>query len=174
MHKYNIFLMVFLLFFSSCSNTKQVETQNSTEKEYILKKVSFEELQSVIHKDNDTLYLVNFWATWCRPCIEELPDFMEVNKKFKETHKFKMILVSLDNRSVFEETLPAFLKAHEIEADVYLLDDITRMNEWIPAIDSSWTGAIPATVFYKNKEKLSFYEKPLHKEELTNIIKPLL
>lgn len=168
--KFFVPLTLILLITSCVAPNKKEETTE----QYTLKSVNFEELSSIILRENDSLYVVNFWATWCKPCIEELPDFMEIQKQFKDTEAFKMILVSLDRQQALEEVLPNFLQNHAIQADVYLLDDITRMNEWIPAIDPSWTGAIPATVFIKNSERKAFHEGVLHKEELHTIITKLL
>ena len=154
------FIILISLILVSCtgSSNKNISHQNQTyTQEYILKSVNFEELTSVFLRNNDTLYVINFWATWCKPCVEELPDFMEIQADYEFSKPFKLILVSLDRPSAFESTLIPFLKNHDITADVYLLNDITRMNEWIPAIDPTWSGAIPATVLYKNKQKLEFH-----------------
>ena len=63
---------------------------------------------------NDVLYVVNFWATWCKPCIEELPYFMAIQKKYANNPHFKLILVSLDNASAFETQLSQFIKQRNI------------------------------------------------------------
>jgi thiol-disulfide isomerase/thioredoxin len=134
--------------------------------------IKYEDYQKLISKTGeDILYVVNFWATWCGPCVEELPDFMAVNKKLSSRKDFKMILISLDNRRELETELLPFLTKHQITADVYLLDDVKRMNYWMPRVDNKWTGSIPATVFYMNGNKLQFVEKQLHQPELLKIIK---
>lgn len=132
--------------------------------------IRFEDYQSLISKKDTKLYVVNFWATWCGPCVEELPYFMAINQRFAERNDFKMLLISLDNKRLIESELLPFLKKHNITADVYLLDDVKRMNYWMPAVDKGWTGSIPATVFYKNGKKLSFHEKMLNDNDLLRII----
>jgi len=132
--------------------------------------VKFNELQTILNKKDNKLYVVNFWATWCKPCVMELPEFMEVNKAYKSNPHFKMILVSLDMANDVETSVVPFLKKNKIDTDVYLLDDNKHMNDWIPAIDKSWTGAIPATVLYRNGKKLEFKESKLQKSELVQII----
>lgn len=139
-----------------------------------VKIVRFEELEKVLNKNDDKLYVVNFWATWCRPCVLELPEFMDVNKANRSNQHFKMILISLDMAKDAKTLVRPFLIKNKIDADVYLLDDNKRMNEWIPAIDKSWSGAIPATVFYKNGKKLEFIESQLNKKELEQIINKYL
>jgi len=132
--------------------------------------VNFNKLEGIIHKNDNKLYVVNFWATWCRPCVVELPEFMEVNRMHHQNSNFKMILVSLDLAKEAESIVQPFLVKNKMEVDVYLLDDNKRMNQWIPAIDSKWSGAIPATVFYRNGKKLEFKESKMEKKELEKII----
>ncbi|MEA4935704.1 MAG: thioredoxin domain-containing protein [Paludibacter sp.] len=142
-----------------------------TEAQQSFKKViKFEEFEKLINNKDDVLYVVNFWATWCGPCVREIPDFMEVNEQFAGRTDFKMLLISLDSKSDLSEEVLPFLKENNITTDVYLLDDNKRMNYWMPKVDKSWSGSIPATVFYKNKKKIQFVEQQLHKEELLSII----
>ena len=141
------------------------ETQN-----YVLKAVNYDELKSVIEQEDDKLYVVNFWATWCKPCIEELPAFMAVNEQFKDDPNFKMILVSMDSKKQLDTKVKNFIEKNKMKVDVYLLDDNKRMNEWIPATDPSWSGAIPATLFYKNGKKVHFKELEMTQYELEDII----
>jgi len=132
--------------------------------------VNYDQLKEIIEKNDDKLYVVNFWATWCRPCIEELPHFLEVSNAYENQAPFQMILVSLDKAELLETDVAQMITKLHIDNDVYLLDDNKRMNYWISAVDSTWSGAIPATVFYKNGQKLHFTEGQLTKEELTTII----
>jgi len=134
------------------------------------KVIKYEEYENIINKKDDVLYVVNFWATWCGPCVRELPDFMEVNRKLAGRTDLKMILISLDNKSNLSSEVLPFLKENIITADVYLLDDVKRMNYWMPKVDRSWSGSIPATVLYKNGKKLQFVEQQLHKDELLSTI----
>lgn len=136
----------------------------------IVKIVNFSELQKILHKNDNKLYVVNFWATWCKPCVAELPGFMEVDKSLRNNPSFKMVLVNMDIANEIDITLKPFLLKNNIQTDVYLLDDNKRMNEWIPAIDKKWSGAIPATVFYRNGKKLKFRESSIEKKELVQII----
>jgi Thioredoxin domain-containing protein len=140
----------------------------------VLKIVNFEQLQAVLHKTDNKLYVVNFWATWCKPCVHELPDFMEVNKIFDKNSRFKMILVDMDNALEIDAIVRPFIQKNKIKTDVYILDDNKRMNEWIPAVDNNWSGAIPATVFYRNRKKLDFRESSLTKKELEQLINKYL
>lgn len=168
------FLLFTLPFFSLVANGQQ-STSTTVDpvivSEPVIRVVDYKRLKPIYTKENDTLYVVNFWATWCRPCIEELPDFMVVNDRFKDNKKFKMILVSLDNAEKANGTVKNFAKRLKLNVDNYLLDDIKKMNEWIPDVDSLWSGSIPATLFIKNGRSLRFVENSLDKDELESIVK---
>lgn len=144
--------------------------QAQEKKENVLKAVNYDELKSIIQKEDGKLYVVNFWATWCKPCVEELPGFMVVNEKFKDNPNFQMILVSMDVKKQLETKVKSFIEKNNIGADVYLLDDNKRMNFWIPDVDPTWSGAIPATVFYKNGKKILFRELSMTQYELEDIV----
>lgn len=131
--------------------------------------VNYDQLKEILNGKNEKLVVVNFWATWCQPCVAELPHFMEVNAEYV-ADDYEMILVSLDKASELNAGVQKMIDKLKITTDVYILDDNKRMNEWITAIDSSWSGAIPATVFYKNNEKVFFVEGQMSKEELKNKI----
>jgi hypothetical protein len=94
---------------------------------------------------------------------------MEINNKFKDHSNFKMILVSLD-RLVDKERVLKFIKNKNLTAEVILLDDIKRMNTWIPRFEKDWDGNIPVTIFYKNGEKVYFNDGEMSKEDLEKTI----
>lgn len=134
-----------------------------------VKVVKYEELQEIIAGEKDKLLVVNFWATWCGPCLAELPNFMEVNRENKGDAGFKMILVSLDQIRQFDR-VKQMITRKKLETDHYLLNDNARMNEWIPVFDPGWGGGIPATFIYKNGVKVEFVESSLSKTELKKLI----
>lgn len=131
--------------------------------------IKYEQLENKIKEEKDVVLVLNFWSTTCAPCVKELPDFMEVNKKFKDNPKYKMLLVSLD-RAKDKERVIEFIKRKNLTAEVVLLDDIKRMNTWIPKFEKNWDGNIPVTIFYKNGEKVHFNDGEMSKEELENTI----
>jgi thiol-disulfide isomerase/thioredoxin len=133
--------------------------------------IKFDQFEKLIDRQDDVLYVINFWATWCGPCVKELPDFMAVNEAMKDRKDFKMILISLDEKDNWQSEVLPFAEKNKLNVDLYLLDELRRMNYWIPRVDKKWKGSIPATVFYRNGRKLHFVEKPLHKEELETILK---
>lgn len=139
-------------------------------KSQILKEMNYKQLEPYLHNYNDTTYVINFWATWCKPCIEELPVFLKLANNLK-TKKIKFIFVSLDFPKQIETSLIPFIQKQKIKEQVILLND-TNSNYWIEKVDSSWSGAIPATLIYKGKKKV-FREATLTETELLTIINTL-
>ncbi len=122
-----------------------------------------EGIASLTRKSNDTTYVINFWATWCSPCVKEIGYFEELHRK-SVSSKVKVILVSLDFPNQVEKRLVPFLAEKEITASVVLMTDL-NYNEWIDRVDPSWSGAIPATLIF-NKNNRVFLEKELTRDEL--------
>jgi len=133
--------------------------------------LNFEELTPLLTKDNDTTYVINFWATWCKPCIKELPAFEQLNKVYADK-KVKVVLVSLDFADKIETQVIPFMDREDIQSQVVLLDD-GDANSWIPKVSSEWSGAIPATLIYK-KDTRKFYEKSFTYPELEKEVKSIL
>jgi thiol-disulfide isomerase/thioredoxin len=129
--------------------------------------VSFEQLEPVLNKRNDTTYVVNFWATWCKPCVKEMPGLLKAHQKFHE-EKFRMILVSMDFDTQLESKVLPFVKEHNIDTDVILLND-NKQHQWIDKVDKNWSGAIPITLIY-NKEFYFFREGEINFDELNEMI----
>ena len=133
--------------------------------------VDFDGLYSKIDLSVDKTYVINFWATWCAPCVKELPYFERVNKDFNDKN-IEVILVSLDFPSQIESKLKPYLKRNKIKSKVILLDD-SKMNTWVPKVHEQWDGGIPATLIVNNSN-YKFYPKPFEKEELFAEINKLL
>lgn len=159
-----ISILFFLLFVAVQAQNKQNE----------LKIVNFEELNSLVLQNGNTLYVVNFWATWCKPCIEELPGFMEVNRKNQNNENFKMILVSLDHPRLLKTKVKGFVERQKIDTDVYILDTKDSPEDWMSRIDPEWIGAIPSTIFYKNGKKILFKQFQISQFELEDLIDEFL
>jgi thiol-disulfide isomerase/thioredoxin len=137
------------------------------EKNYRVQKLNFTQFEPILQKQNDTVYVINFWATWCKPCIKEMPDFERINNDFRKS-KVKVYLVSLDFPDKHDALLIPFLKEHKIKSEVIHLTD-TDANSWIDKVSPFWSGAIPATVIYKGTSR-EFYEKTLNYDELKKIV----
>jgi thiol-disulfide isomerase/thioredoxin len=110
----------------------------------------FDEFEKAVLKENDSIYVINFWATWCAPCIKELPHFEKLSTDNK---KVKVILVSLDSKKDLEKKLIPFLQKKKITAETLLLAD-KDYNTWLPKVDKDWSGSIPATLIINGKHHL--------------------
>ena len=127
-------------------------------------------LLEAVNQEDDKIYIVNFWATWCVPCVQELPDFVQFYQEYKDKVKMELVLVSLDRSVDFETKVQPFIKEHQLTPPVVLLADVKRMNEWIPLVHKNWSGAIPATAVYKNGKQIYFHEGVLSYEALKKLI----
>lgn len=129
---------------------------------------TFDDFEPYLRKNNDTIYVINFWATWCRPCIEEIPFIEQIhNDQFSDP--VKVILVSLDFKNQIDSKLIPFLNQQTIKSEVVVLDD-PDANSWIDKVDPRWSGAIPATIIYKREKKIFFGEGFENYETVRNIL----
>lgn len=145
---------------------------------FLLASVSFAQKPAVykindllkrIHNNSDTIYVVNFWATWCKPCVQELPDFESFNRQNKPA-LVKIILVSMDFKEDMDKKLMPFLEKNKYSSEVVLLDEVNG-NDFIDKIHTKWGGAIPATYFTtKNKKKEEIFESKLNLELLNSTL----
>lgn len=131
----------------------------------------FKTFEPILRQSDDTVYVVNFWATWCKPCVEELPHFDELQKHYSNK-AVKVILVSLDFKEQAEKKLASFISKRNVTSEVMLMDDADA-NTWINAINKEWSGAIPATYIYKG-DKSDFYEQQFDYNELEDAVKKFL
>lgn len=135
--------------------------------------VKFPELQKRLAQATDTTYVVNFWATWCAPCIKELPGFEQVGAA-NAGKKVKVLLVSLDYASQLDKKVKPFVKQRGLKSEVILLNE-PDPNGWLDKVDAKWTGALPFTLIVNNKTKQrATFEKELSQAELTQALQKFL
>jgi thiol-disulfide isomerase/thioredoxin len=134
------FLLFLLLAYSATAQTKSVGL------------VGKEELLAICSTENDTTYVINFWATWCKPCVQELPFFEELQQSHPSTEPLKVVLVSLDFEENLHKRVLPFLEKNNIRSKVYLMTD-TRYHGWIDDVNNLWSGAIPATLVVRKNKK---------------------
>ena len=153
----SLLILLFFVLSLSCSDKSDKNIQV----------VDFDEFYSKIDLSSDDTYVINFWATWCSPCVKELPYFESVNNEYADKN-VKVILVSLDFPSQIESKLKPYIRKNKIKSNVILLDD-SKMNKWVPRVSEKWDGGIPATLIV-NSSNYNFYPSPLEKEELVSEI----
>lgn len=129
---------------------------------------SFEDYKSLLNRNNDTTYVINFWATYCAPCIKEMPVFRKLEKNY-DNKPVKIVLTSLDFGSNVKDRVRSFMDRHKIRSKVVILDDPDG-NSWIGQVSEKWSGALPGTLIYNGKSR-EFYEKTFTYNELESIVK---
>ena len=131
--------------------------------------VKFSELQEKMLYAEAPLTIFNFWATWCGPCIKEIPYFEELESK---NGNIKVYLVSLDFKNQLEK-VKKFVVDKNLKPEVLFLDE-KDPDTYMPKVSQEWSGAIPATLFVTDLGKKFFHEKAFTQEELEETVNKYL
>ncbi len=176
------YLIVFLssLIFFACEQKKEASSNIESVKEIKEAKVkpklaiyeSFDDIEYIFNYDNDTTYVINFWATWCKPCVAELPYFDDLYNEYK-SEKVRIILVSLDFPKQIESKLIPFIKKNNVLPEVMVLKD-GDVNTWIDKVSKEWDGAIPVTLAYNRNNKVFVSGEVDDYEALKSKVEPLI
>ncbi len=137
-----------------------------------LPKWKITDVENYIASSKDDVLVINFWATFCKPCIAEIPGFIRVVEKHR-ADSVKLLLVSLDMPSQYPN-VPAFIRKHNFNAQHAWLNE-TDADYFCPKIDPKWSGAIPATLIVNTRTgKRLFFEEEMEEERLQEIISGML
>ena len=118
----------------------------------------------------DSIYIINFWATWCKPCVEELPYIQNVSKKYADK-KVKLLLVSLDLASFYPDKIISFAKKQNITVGIAWLNE-TDADYFCNQVDKKWSGSIPATIIVNAATGYKrFYEQQFEEKEFEAALK---
>lgn len=154
-----LFFALSFLFFTVQGNAQAIPSWKATD------------LQTAIQNATEPT-VFNFWATFCKPCLEELPYFEKIVKQYAD-RGVKLVLVNLDTEDVYNKRLVKFAQKLKIEAPVKWLNE-TDADIFCPVVDSQWSGAIPASLFVNNQTGFrSFFEDQLSKEQLEDELKKM-
>ena len=158
--KMKILAAIFLIFTSFSINAQDV------------KKIKITDLEKTI-ADSKTPLIVSFWATFCLPCLEEIPHLQGAVKKYK-ADSVKLLLVSLDLEEYYPKKLKDFAAKRKFTAPVLWLDEFNA-DYFCPKVDSSWSGAIPATLMVNNQTgERKFFEEQLSEQKIGSAVKELV
>ena len=138
-----------------------------------VKKIGKEELKAMLNEPGDKIHVINFWATWCGPCVIEIPYFEKVSKEYPND-KVEFTLASLDFPSQLDSRLIPFLTQQKISLNVVLINEMDY-DLWMKDVDPDWKGNIPATLIFNNANKQrQFISKAIDDKVLRGIIDKML
>lgn len=132
---------------------------------------TLDEVMGRLAAGGDTTYVVNFWATWCKPCVAELPHFDKLYREQRDSGVV-VLLVSVDDPKELTKKVAPFVRRKAYLPQVVLLNE-SKPHEWIDRVDPTWSGAIPATLFFRNGRRL-FRETEFTFEELRHELKEFM
>ena len=154
------FLVLAFLFFVSAIYSQEV------------KSIKITDLENTI-KESKTPLIVNFWATFCVPCLQEIPYFQEMAGQYKEKN-VSLVFVSLDMKEAYPIKVNEMAKRLKLVYPVVWLNE-TNADYFCPKVDTSWTGGMPSSLFVNNATGYhKFFEEPLSKEKLEKEIQVML
>ena len=129
-------------------------------------------LQDYISK-SDSVLIINFWATFCKPCIEEIPYFESTVSKYKD-QKVKLLLVSLDLKDEYPNNIRSFATKNNYASKIIWLNE-TNADYFCPRVDKKWSGGIPSTLIINPKTGYrKFFEDQLKPEQFEMELKKAL
>jgi len=154
------FSVIVFLFFATAVNAQQVRS------------VKITELENTIKESKGPL-IVNFWATFCVPCLQEIPYFQEITEQYK-SKDVSLVFVSLDMKEAYPVKVNDMAKKLRLVYPVVWLNE-TNADYFCPKIDTTWTGGMPSSFFVNNATGYhKFFERPLSKDELEKEIQVML
>ncbi len=131
------------------------------------------QLAELLKQPSNKHLVINFWATWCKPCVRELPYFLAADSAYS-ARNVHVILISLDFDTDLETKLVPFLQRKGIHTEVWLMRDL-NYNDWMPLVSSDWDGAIPATLLVSaDRQEKTFFSGELSQKTLFKKIEQLL
>lgn len=132
----------------------------------------FSEVEGLFHQASDTTYLINFWATWCKPCREEIKLLQELEEQ-EHTKPLQIVLVSLDQKEEAIASIPDFLRATGPGLKSIILTD-PNDEAWGPTIDRVWNGSLPTTIIYRGQLRYVYRRAFNTFADLERAIEPLM
>jgi len=136
--------------------------------------VGAEAVGRLIDDAKGKVVVLNFWATWCPPCVAEMPEFARF---YNETARDKVVVISLNANDPGElrTAVAAFQKDKQLPFPIHVLNDIGGVEALAKATRAALTGGLPATLIYDREGKLvATWERDTTFDELTATVKPLL
>jgi thiol-disulfide isomerase/thioredoxin len=123
------------------------------------------EIEKYLQQNSDKVLVINMWATFCKPCVAEIPAFIQLAEQYKN-NGVKLLLVSVDLPSHYPKKIAAFAKKNKFNAPMVWLDE-TNADYFCPLFDPKWSGSIPATlIVYPKTGYRKFFEEEIEADQL--------
>lgn len=119
----------------------------------VVEKVGLAGLKRMLQADSGKVVLLNAWASWCKPCKDEMPGLLKAWKSFR-AKPLQLILLSTDDIDDLETKVRPALKKFGVDFPTYIMSDSSQ-DAFISGINDAWSGALPATFLYDREGKLA-------------------
>lgn len=171
--------LLFIFCFSLPLQAESPETRSSstlsstTESEPVAEVVSIETLKSRLSQLKGQVAVVNFWATWCEPCVEEMPELIEFDRKYR-TKSVRFLSVSADHPDDLEDRILPYMKKAEIHFPVLVVGGESP-DDLVKAVDPKWQGSLPATFVYdRDGNRVKAWFEKITLSDLQRVLDPLI
>ncbi len=139
----------------------------------IIAKWKITDVEKQMTAKNGDVLVINFWATFCKPCVAEIPSFIKIVDKYKSSH-VKLLLVSLDLPSYYPAKIASFAKKQRFNTNIVWLQE-TNADYFCPKIDKTWSGSIPATLIINTRSGYrKFFEGEMTAVEFETMLKEVI
>ncbi len=126
--------------------------EKQTERKPVIHDIKLNQIETLLSEKKQGLIIINLWATWCPPCVAELPHFGNIYKQYsgKDLHLY---LINIEGKQSKEKVLEPFLKKNPLPCPVYLLEG-GNPEEFEKVLKTEISGALPVTIIYSSEGKL--------------------
>lgn len=131
---------------------------------------TYAEVEPFFQEKNDNItYVVNFWATWCRPCIREMEHFEQLTRETSR-NDLQVVMISVDKAEDVPTKMKDFIATRPLTLPVVAFTD-NFYDGWIYKVDPAWQrGSIPVTLIYRNGKRYFNKGQISSYRELTGLI----
>ena len=132
-------------------------------------RLDFAGLQALLKREPEAKrpLLINFWATWCTPCVEEFPELVKIDREFRP-RGLDFVTISLDNLAEIKRDVPKFLAAMKAEMPAFLLKTADE-DAAIQLVAPDWRGGLPFTVLLDSTGKIAYSRMGVVKPDILRL-----
>ncbi len=139
-------LLLILITDSICAEEKK------SEKNTVINDLTIGKIETLLSERKQGLTIINLWATWCPPCVAELPHFGNIYKQYSDKD-VRLYLINIEGKQAKDSVLKPFLQKNPLPCHVYLLED-GGPEELEKVLKTELSGALPITIIYNSDGKI--------------------